>query len=114
MQGRELIARTEARRASRSDYNKWVSDGANKKALAKLAGNARSAARKISGETTGDDDDDDGRSVGDELEDLESVDYGYGEEFGRPRRGINKKVTTQAILSRHSCCMRVGCPRRRI
>ena len=49
--GRELLARTEARRASRADYNRWVRDGADPKALEQMAQEARAAEAKAVAES---------------------------------------------------------------
>ena len=83
-QGEELLARLEARRASRADYNRWVRDGADPNELARLAAEARGA--KTGGGDGAADDGGGGTSIGSALADLEEVGYGYGEEYDTAAR----------------------------
>ena len=85
MEGEELLMQLEARRTSRADYNRWVRDGSDPKALARLADEVRKINQDK--EALGGDADKGNMSMSSTLANLEEVGYGYGDDFAMTTHG---------------------------
>lgn len=105
-QGEELLARLEARRAARTDYNTWVRDGSDPQALERLAAEVRKSQKDLQCDANTS-----AVNISNTLNDLEKSGYGYGEDFlmtvqGRDRveaakyRGTTPRGATPERLRR--------------
>jgi hypothetical protein len=94
-QGEELLARLQARRAARADYNSWVRDGSDLQALERLAAEVRKSQKNAQGDA-----DHGAVNVSNTLNDLKKAGYGYGDDFATTIQGRDRAEKYRAATPR--------------